>query len=39
MGAAVAHFGIRCANDLTGEYSEYIVDSVTFSTRRSLPTT
>lgn len=28
MGAAVAHFGIRCANDLTGEYSEYVVDSV-----------
>lgn len=28
MGAAVAHFGIRYANDLTGEYSEYVVDSV-----------
>lgn len=28
MGAAVAHFGIRCANDLTDELSEYIVDSV-----------
>lgn len=28
MGAAVAHFGIRYANDLTGEFSEYVVDSV-----------
>ena len=28
MGAAVAHFGIRYANDLTDEFSEYIVDSV-----------
>ena len=28
MGAAVAHFGIRYANDLTSEYSEYVVDSV-----------
>ena len=28
MGAAVAHFGIRCANDLTDEFSEYVVDSV-----------
>ena len=28
MGAAVAHFGIRYANDLTGEYSEYVTDSV-----------
>lgn len=28
MGAAVAHFGIRYANDLTGEYSKYVVDSV-----------
>ena len=28
MGAAVAHFGIRYANDLTDEFSEYVVDSV-----------
>lgn len=28
MGAAVAHFGIRYANDLTDEFSEYIVDSL-----------
>lgn len=28
MGAAVAHFGIRYANDLTDELSEYVVDSV-----------
>lgn len=28
MGAAVAHFGIRYANDLTGECSEYVTDSV-----------
>lgn len=28
MGAAVAHFGIRYASDLTDEFSEYIVDSV-----------
>lgn len=28
MGPAVAHFGIRYANDLTGEFGEYIVDSV-----------
>lgn len=28
MGAAVAHFGIRYANDLTGEFSEYVTDSV-----------
>lgn len=28
MGAAVAHFGIRNANDLTDEFSEYVVDSV-----------
>ena len=28
MGAAVAHFGIRYANDLTGECSEYVPDSV-----------
>lgn len=28
MGAAVAHFGIRNANDLTDEFSEYIVDSL-----------
>ena len=28
MGAAVAHFGIRYVNDLTGEYSEYVTDSV-----------
>ena len=28
MGATVAHFGIRYANDLTDEFSEYIVDSV-----------
>lgn len=28
MGAAVAHFGIRCANDLTDEFSEYVTDSV-----------
>lgn len=28
MGAAVAHFGIRYANDLTGEYGEYVTDSV-----------
>ena len=28
MGAAVAHFGIRYANDLTGEFGEYIVDFV-----------
>lgn len=28
MGPAVAHFGIRYANDLTGEFSEYVVDSV-----------
>lgn len=28
MGAAVAHFGIRYANDLTDGFSEYIVDSV-----------
>lgn len=28
MGPAVAHFGIRYANDLTGEYSEYVTDSV-----------
>lgn len=24
----MAHFGIRCANDLTDEFSEYVVDSV-----------
>lgn len=24
----MAHFGIRYANDLTGEYSEYVTDSV-----------
>lgn len=24
----MAHFGIRYANDLTGEYSKYVVDSV-----------
>lgn len=28
MGAAVAHFGIRYANDLTDEFSEYVTDSV-----------
>ena len=28
MGAAVAHFGIRYANDLTDGFSEYVVDSV-----------
>lgn len=28
MGAAVAHFGIRYANDLTDEFSECVVDSV-----------
>ena len=28
MGAAVALFGIRYANDLTDEFSEYIVGSV-----------
>ena len=28
MGAAVAHFGIRYANDLTDKFSEFIVDSV-----------
>lgn len=28
MGAAVAHFGIRYANDLTDEFSEYVVDFV-----------
>lgn len=28
MGPAVAHFGIRYANDLTGEFGEYIVDFV-----------
>lgn len=28
MGAATTHFGIRCANDPTDEFSEYIVDSV-----------
>ena len=28
MGAAVAHFGIRYTNDLTDEFSEYVVDSV-----------
>lgn len=28
MGAAAAHFGIRYANDLTGECSEYVTDSV-----------
>ena len=28
MGAAVAHFGIRYANDPTDEFSEYVVDSV-----------
>ncbi|NMF55406.1 hypothetical protein HF320_03545 [Collinsella sp. KGMB02528] len=28
MGAAAAHFGIRYANDLTGEYSKYVVDSI-----------
>lgn len=28
MGAAVAHFGIRYANDLTDGLSEYVVDSV-----------
>lgn len=28
MGAAVAHFGIRYANDLTDIFSEFIVDSV-----------
>lgn len=26
--AATTHFGIRYANDLTGEYSEYVTDSV-----------
>lgn len=24
----MTHFGIRCANDLTDEFSEYIVDSL-----------
>lgn len=28
MGAAVAYFRIRYANDLTDEFSEYVVDSV-----------
>ena len=28
MGAAVAHFGIRCANNLTDEFGGYVVDSV-----------
>ena len=28
MGAAMVHFGIRYANDLTDEFSEFIVDSV-----------
>lgn len=28
MGAATTHFGIRYANDLTDEFSEYIVDSL-----------
>ena len=28
MGAAVAHFGIGYANDLTDEFGEYVADSV-----------
>ena len=37
MGAAVAHFGIRYANDLTGEYSKYVVDSVDLLNAQPAP--
>ncbi len=37
MGAAVAHFGIRYVNDLTGEYSEYVTDSVDLLNLQLVP--